>query len=413
MDTSRIPYYAFILSLWITLHVAADKAPAPKNVSLVCHNMKNTLSWEHDEAGPGLSFQVVVSSLQSNRVTLEVNWPDMSIDLSKYSNPTDDYFVRVFAVKDGDIATKSEKGPSLRYSYFQDSLATVKCGLDLPTVDVKTLEENRLSFNFTHPGVLYLPQATTTRKRRNHQSQTTLPIFEYHIEILDQVGTYDYSCTEPECQETLHVDSSEKSYCLNINGEMEKMSVRATREYCSKPLKAPGTNPLAFVIPILLVLVGVGIIGAMWFVRKTRPRTSRPRALDVAVMNHPQRDPALYEYSHVSVDVGHSSPEPLLSSEQDVANSSGGFADEVRRPLGVPEVQNEDEQQGPAGAQGASEDGYTPGTDLDGNEDEPGAGQGNEDEEEPGVGREDEYEEEPSAYEKREHHGPKQDQSHS
>lgn len=385
---SRIPYY-YALFLFCT-HVVAEKALPPKNVNLLCHNMSNTLSWEHDEAGPGLSFEVEVRSLQSAPVKLGVNWPDMSIDLSKYSNPTDDYRVKVFAVKDGNITSKSEPTPSLSYSYFQDSLAKQICRLDLPMVAVEALEENHLHFSFTHPAVLYLQQETT-RKRRNYESQSQLPDFEYHIEILGQEGTYDFTCNERECQDSLRVDSSEKSYCLNISGEMEKMSVQGTRKYCSKPLKAAGINPAAVIIPIVLVLVGGVVIGAMLFVRKTKPSpsTSRPTALDVSGSSRPQQNPTQAEYCRISV--GDSSPDPLITPEQDTSNNNKTLTDDLHLPLGVPDAENENEQEQEAGEQGAPGDGYRTGNDLDRD--------GEEEEEQPSA-----YEpsmNEPSAYERR------------
>lgn len=364
MDTRRIPYY-YALFLLCT-HVGADIVSPPKNATLLCHNMSNTLSWEHDEAGPGLSFEVVVRSRQSVPVTLVVKWPDMSIDLSEYSNPTDDYFVKVFAVKDGNLTNKSKPTASLSYSYFQDSLAKIECSLDLPMVTVET-KENQLQFSFIHPGVLYLLQGTT-RKRRNYESQNTLPEFEYHIEIEGQDVTHDFSCTERECMDTLPVESSEKSYCLNINGEMKRMSVQGTRKYCSEPLKAAGINPIGIIIPIVLVCIGLGIIGVMVFVRKTRPSTFRPTALDGFTASRPQENPAPSEYSRISL--GGSSPDPLTPQEQDTLNNGITVTDELRLPLGVPEAENENEPEQEAGERGPSEDGYTSGNRLERDEEE-------------------------------------------
>lgn len=398
--TSRIPYYyAFFL---FCTHVVADKPLPPKNVNLLCHNMSNSLSWEHDEAGPGLSFEVVIRSRESPPATHMVNWPDMSIDLSKYSNPTDDYFVKVFAVKDGNITSKSDPAPTRSYSYFQDSAAKKICSLDLPVVAVEALEENHLHFSFTHPAVLYL-QRGTTRKRRNYEPESTLPEFEYHIEIVGQDSTHDFNCIDRECKDTLPVDSSEKSYCLNISGVMKMMSVQGTKNYCSKPLKAAGINPVAVIIPIVLVLVGVVIVGAMLFVRKTKPSSSRPTALDFPGTSHPQQNPATSQYSRISVETP--SPDSPIPPEQDTSNNSNTVTDDLRLPLRVPDVVDENEQE--AGQQGAPEDGYRTGTDLDREEEEPSAY-------EPNALESSAYESnalEPSAYEHRLRHGDNQDET--
>lgn len=371
MDTIPIPRYAcYYALLWTHVVVGASLLP-PTNVTLQCHNMQNTLSWGYDgEATHGLKFKVFVASQASDPVTHWVDWPHMSIDLSKYSDPTNDgYLLMVSAVKE---PVQSEQVPKdgIVYSYFQDSVADIKCSLDLPSVNVTTLEGNHLHFSFTHPGVLY-PTSRTIRKRKSQEYQDSLPVFDYQIKVLNQKESHNYHCIERECQGNFHVHGSEKSYCLNISGEMQKMAVRATKEYCSEPLKPPGINPLAYIIPIVLVLVAAVVIGSMVFVKKTKPSTSSPTALVFSASSSQHENvasPVNSEYALPDV----SSPSPLIPPAQNTSNDSSIFIDEVRLPLGLRDNDNgnEPEQEAAAGAQGASDDGYTGGSCLEGDEEE-------------------------------------------
>lgn len=371
MDSSRIPYYASASALlWI--HVLGVSVLPPSNVTLRCHNMQNTLSWGYDESEHGLRFKVFIGSQAREPRDVWVDAPNMSIDLSEYSDPDNDNVVMVYAVK-GGVESAPEPEDGIVYSYFQDSPASLKCTLDLPLVNLTTLEENHLHFSFTHPGVLY-PTSQRPRKKKSHDSQDSLPVFDYHIDVLNQSQSHKYSCRKKECQGKLHVHGSEKSYCLNISGEMKKMSVQATRMYCSEPLKPSGINPVAYIIPIALVLVGGALIGVMVFVKKTSPRTQMPgpESLNFSGKNnHQQQNHAAPESSDYNVaELEPSSPAPLLPPDQNTSNDSSSFRYEVRLRLGVPDDDNENEAEEEAGAQGAQEDGYTQGNDLDGDEEE-------------------------------------------
>lgn len=388
MDTGLIPCYASVL-LWI--HVVASAVPPPSNVTLHCHNMQNTLSWVYDDAEHGLRFKVFIGSQAMESRDLWVDAPKMSIDLSEFSDPDSDTVVMVHAVK-GGVESAPEPEEGIVYSYFKDSPASQRCTLDFPLVNLTTLEENHLHFSFTHPGVLY--PSKRPRKKKSHESQNSLPEFEYHIDVLNQSQSHTYSCRERECQGKLRVHGSEKSYCLNISGEMKKMSVLATKMYCSEPPKPPEINPAAYIIPVVLVLVGAVVIGAMVFVKKTRPGLSTsvpvPNALEFPATNnnHQQQNYAALDTSDYAVaELEPSSPVPLLP-DQDTSNDSSTFRDEVRLHLGVPDDDNENAAQ--EEAQGAQEDGYSPGDRLD-----------EEEEEEEG-----EEEQTCSAYERREKVGP-------
>uniref|UniRef100_A0AAV2JJM9 Ionotropic glutamate receptor C-terminal domain-containing protein n=1 Tax=Knipowitschia caucasica TaxID=637954 RepID=A0AAV2JJM9_KNICA len=257
MDKCASPL-VFMLCCWIQMIGAT--VPPPTNVTLLCHNMQNTLLWSYEQLVPGLRFNVKVSSTIKPPVSLWVNSPATSIDLSEFSDPENEYMVQISAVMDSE---KSEPVPkeAIEYSYFKDSIVPVTCSVDLPLVNL-TSEDKLLLFSFTHPGLLYRTSHNNSKKR-SLESSAALPEFVYHIDIVNQPETHKYHCTESVCQGKLPVHDSEKNYCLNISGEMKKMSVQATQQYCLKPLTTAGINVLAFILPVVLVLVVVVIVGSM------------------------------------------------------------------------------------------------------------------------------------------------------
>uniref|UniRef100_A0A8C6UX59 Fibronectin type-III domain-containing protein n=1 Tax=Neogobius melanostomus TaxID=47308 RepID=A0A8C6UX59_9GOBI len=353
MDMRRIPYYCSSVLLWI--HVAGAIVPPPTNVTLLCHNMQNILSWGYGQSEDGLRLKVYVRSLSRSPEPFLVNSPTMSFNLSQFSDPDEDYMVQVSAVK-GNEESQSIPEDGIVYSYFKHSSAPKICSLDLPSVDVTTFEENHLQFSFTHPGVIY----PTSRKKKGPESQDSLPVFDYHVDVLNQ-ESHPYSCSEEKCEDKLHVHGTEKSYCLNISGEMSKMSVQATKTYCFEPLKAAGINPVAYIVPIVLVVLLVVLTGAMMFVKKTRHNlwTSPPESLHFPEKNNQQNHAAQDNMDCTFVQLEPSSPVPLIPTDQDTSNNSCIYRDEVRLPLGVPDNENEPEEAAAAG------DGYTQGNCLD------------------------------------------------
>lgn len=346
----------------------------PTNVSLRCHNMQNTLSWTYDQSAPGLRFKVSVFATNSNSSTHWVDWPKMSADLSKYSDPEDNYAVFVSAVM-GSVSSEDVPEEGIEYSYFKDSPATIKCSLDLPAVEVTTLEENHIQFSFPHPGLKYLTHRRSRRKK-SYDSQDELDLFEYDVKAVNQESRKYVSksddCAEEECHGTIHVDDGEKSHCLTISGELRKMSVQATQEYCSVPRTPDGINPLAYVIPIVLLLVGGVIIVIMVVIKRTRASSQGPSALrNFPVRNDTLRTHAAADPSDIDI-VEPSSPEPLLTPDQNMSNGSSIYRDEVRLRLGVPERGNENhpEEEMPGGQQDVTENGYSQGNCLERDEED-------------------------------------------
>lgn len=371
MDTRWIPCYycAFIL---FGIHVVhGDTVLPPTNVSLHCHNMQNTLSWMYDHSAPGLRFKVSVLATNSNSSTHWVDWPKKSVDLSKYSVPEDNYVVFVSAVL-GTGSSDEVPEEGIEYSYFKDSPATIKCSLDLPAVTVTTSEENHIDFSFPHPGLKYLTHRRSRRKK-SYDSQSGLDLFEYNIMAINQESLKYVSksdnCAEEECKGEIHVDDVEKSHCLTISGEMRKMSVQSTQKYCSVPKAPDGINPLAYAIPIVLLLVGGVLIVIMVVIKKTRTSSQDPSAL-MNVRNVFPRTYAAPDPSDIDI-VEPSSPEPLLTPDQNTSNGGSSIhRDELRLPIGVYERRNQPDEEMPGGQQDVTENGYSQGNRLEQDEEE-------------------------------------------
>ncbi|XP_072292852.1 growth/differentiation factor 10b [Eucyclogobius newberryi] len=357
MDTRVIPF-VFVLS-WCGTHVeTAAAVPPPTNVTLRCHNMQNTLMWTYEQLSNGLKFKVLVRSTQRDPVSFLVN--STSFDLSDYSDPGNEYMVMVSAVKDG---VQSEPVPEegIEYSYFKDALVTVICKVDLPLVNV-ALEDKHLHFSFTHPGLLY-PTSHKLRKKKNLDSRAGQPLFQYHVTIINQNVSHDYTCTESICQDKFLVHDSEEPYCLNISGEMNKISVQATKLYCSEPLKAAGISVLAYVLPVVIVLGFFLIIGVMVFLKKTRRKTNNPNVLTFARNNRAPPSPGNTEVLN-PVDVVPRASEAPIPQSQDTSVSSPGV-DDLRLRLGLPDNDHEPELE-----EVPETPGYTEGRCLEEDEDE-------------------------------------------
>ncbi len=46
-----------------------------------------------------------------------------------------------------------------------------------------------------------------------------------------------FFCDESVCEGTLPVNPAEEKHCVKVKGEMQKMSIRGTHEYCAMPRK--------------------------------------------------------------------------------------------------------------------------------------------------------------------------------
>ncbi|KAJ0066969.1 hypothetical protein NL108_006214 [Boleophthalmus pectinirostris] len=305
---SAIPTFLILFCFWI--HVVGAKLPSPTNVTLDCHNMQNTLQWTYDQLSDGITFTVTVRSINSEPESLSTS--ATSIDLSKYSDPDRDYAVWVSAVNGSE---KSEEVPEdgIEYSYYKDAVSPMICKVDFPFVSV-TREDKHLHLSFTHPAVLYSP-GHKSKKKKSLDSQMRLPIFHYDIHIINQTESHKHSCSESVCQDKLPVHDSEKIYCLIMSGEMKKISVQATEKYCSKPLKAAGISALAYILPIVLVVVGGLLIVLMVFVKKTKSMPLLPSSLNISKSNGHRPEQKSHESEYSSAHLDPSSPTLLIHTK--------------------------------------------------------------------------------------------------
>ncbi|XP_055015757.1 uncharacterized protein LOC129410851 [Boleophthalmus pectinirostris] len=168
-----------------------------------------------------------------------------------------------------------------------------------------------------------------------------LPIFHYDIHIINQTESHKHSCSESVCQDKLPVHDSEKIYCLIMSGEMKKISVQATEKYCSKPLKAAGISALAYILPIVLVVVGGLLIVLMVFVKKTKSMPLLPSSLNISKSNGHRPEQKSHESEYSSAHLDPSSPTLLITPNQDTADYSSSGECTIRLRLGIKEEDNE------------------------------------------------------------------------
>ncbi|KAM8738664.1 growth/differentiation factor 10b isoform 2-T2 [Acanthopagrus schlegelii] len=292
----------FLLLLAWSQAVPAHVEP-PTNVTLHCHNLLNVLKWSYGEFLPGLKFKVFVGSLSSPPQVIWVDPPNLQADVSFSSDPRNDYFINVKAVIGQDESAAAPPG-GIKFSFFKGSLANQKCFLDFPAVNV-SVQDDHVMFSFTHPWLLY--NYTFTNGRVKRRDSEPIPEFKYSVAIVGQ-GDQRFFCYESLCEDkVILMDQSQKKYCLDVNGEMDKMEVKATQPYCAEPIGFA----FIFIGVALLALLLLGFIFFMVYKKKTKPSSSTPDSMTFYGRVWQLVLPVPHEQMIVP-DVEPASPTPLL-----------------------------------------------------------------------------------------------------
>uniref|UniRef100_A0A8C2ZRR4 Fibronectin type-III domain-containing protein n=1 Tax=Cyclopterus lumpus TaxID=8103 RepID=A0A8C2ZRR4_CYCLU len=290
------------------LDVGIEHLEPPINVTLQCRNMHNVLKWSYTQFPPGLRFRVNIAYHNFHYVHVKKTLAQLHADVSFLRDPKNAYYLDVTAVI-GQNESAPEEG--LSFSYFKDSPADHKCHLDFPSVNVTTQHDGAVLVRFTHPSLVYfhnLPSGPIkrTRKKKSHQE---LPGFRYDVVLIHQKGRHhSFHCETSVCQETISVDAAQKKHCLNMKGELEKISVQATQDYCVSPRE----DTPSYLIPIY-VICGLSALSALCFVlymvyrKQTSPNTPSPKSMLISKV--------VRETCFVP-EVAPSSPTPLLSAEE-------------------------------------------------------------------------------------------------
>ncbi|XP_078128479.1 growth/differentiation factor 10b isoform X2 [Sander vitreus] len=341
----------------------------PTNLTFHCHNLHNVLKWSYDQLSPGLRFRIDIGAQSSLNGAPNVVWVDppaeLQADLSFLSDPSNDYYLTVTAVM-GQNESIPAPHDGIMFSYFKDSPEGLKCFVDFPPVNVTAQPDGTVLVRFTHPWLVYqhkLQRSANTKPRFRKSHDLQLPVFHYDIMTTNQ-RDYRSQCIERVCEAELSVDAAQKKHCLKMNGELQKMLVQGTREYCVLPLEeSPSYIVHICVVGTLLFVSSVAFVLFMVYRKKTKPLTSIPNSMTFK-SKVKQWTVGLVQETVSVPEVEATSPTPLLLTEENeyTATVTPSTEPELRLPIGV------------STEEGVSDDvevgidegpGYMPGSNLD------------------------------------------------
>ncbi|XP_075931853.1 growth/differentiation factor 10b [Anarhichas minor] len=338
LNMDFVTFRSVFLSL-VWSHAALDYVEPPTNVTLDCHNMNNVLRWSYEQLSPGLRFKVSIGSTEANKGYPQEIWvkppAPLQLDVSSLSDPKSEYLLEVTAVigqNESDVAPSE----GIEFSYFKYSLVTKICNLDFPSVNVTSQHDGTVLFRFTHPSLVYLqklPSSPTTKTRRKKSQLST---FRYDVLIVNQTE-HRFSCETSVCEGHIAVDAAQKKRCLKMSGELEKISVQGTQEYCVlPPEETPSYHIPLITCSVLAALFVFGFVFYMVYQKQTTPTTSLPPSVTFPTKLIQVISEAVHETFFVP-EVGPSSPTPLLSAEEEELTTCvpPSTETELRLPLGV------------------------------------------------------------------------------
>ncbi|XP_059215395.1 interferon gamma receptor 1-like [Centropristis striata] len=324
------------------LQAALAYVEPPNNVTFHCHNMRNILRWSYEKPSPGLRFKIKIgatSSLNGNPGELWVDPPaPLEADLSFLSDITNEYVVTVTAVI-GQNESKSAPEDEIIFSYFTESIfRNHKCFVDFPPVNVTAKEDGIVLYSFTHPWLAYFqnlplrPKGKQRKKKRHDEDIDELPIFYYYV-VKNKQEHGKRDCVTSVCEGMLAEDPAQKKHCLRFKGELEKISVHSTQEYCAPPTEKPDYHTLYYVLASLLALSVLALVLFMLYRKMTSPSTSSPSSMTFTnkVKQWTSRD--VPEPVFIP-EVSPASPTPLLD-DRDV-HTFTPTENELRLPIGLP-----------------------------------------------------------------------------
>ncbi|XP_028458983.1 interferon gamma receptor 1-like isoform X2 [Perca flavescens] len=337
-------FHPFFLFVGVFQAVVAHVEP-PINATLHCHNLHNVLKWSYDQLSPGLRFRINISAVLSLNGAPNVVWVDppaeppaeQQVDLSFLSDPSNEYLVTVTAVM-GQNESISAPQDGIIFSYFKDSTEGLKCFVDFPPVNVTAQPGDTVLVRFTHPWLVYrhkLQKSKNTNPRSRRSSDAPLPVFHYDVMTTNQ--HYRWKCVERVCEEKLPVDSAQKKHCLTMSGELKKILVQGTQEYCVHPVEeSPSYIVHICIVGILLLGSAVAFVIFMVYRKKTMPLTSLPNSMTFK-SKVKQWTVGLVQETVSVPEVEATSPTPLLLTEENefTATVTSTTEPELRLPIGV------------------------------------------------------------------------------
>ncbi|XP_056148166.1 interferon gamma receptor 1-like [Lampris incognitus] len=262
--------------LWmLTAQIAAAQVPPATNMTLQCHNFQNIVYWNYSQPSLHPKFKISISALSGRHKPLWVESPTMHADISFLNDPDNDYKLNITAVVGQN---ESETSPSLIFSYFMDSLSELKCSVDLPPINVTIQPDDIIRFSFFHP--LHFYRQTLTEMGIKPKKEWK--VFDYKALAKDQRKEntpHEFSCEEIECVELLAVESGQKSYCVTVAGQWEKLAVNTKQEYCTSVLIPSKVNyvVLGVILAILICVIAGSLV--MIVIKKTSSSSPTPSSM--------------------------------------------------------------------------------------------------------------------------------------
>ncbi|KAM9848160.1 growth/differentiation factor 10b isoform 2-T2 [Aulostomus maculatus] len=267
----------------------------------------------------------------------------LKANVSFLSDPSDDYFLTVTAVVG---LNESEPAPNdgIVFSYFMDSPAPQKCSLDLPPVHISEQMNSglQLQLSFEHPWLFHSrlediigPHETNLDSQEDELFNDWLPKFDYSVTMNKHLRLSD-SCTENVCQKALPVDAGHDEHCVKISGELEKIQVEGTGDYCTLAKRWKNNNNV-IIISVVAVSAAAVIfcVFFMIFRKKISPSSSTPRSM----MFNGQNKNGTLRIDRERVDeviTTPASPMPLLSDVSETCDGIPTTEQVLRLPLGLP-----------------------------------------------------------------------------
>ncbi|XP_071336307.1 growth/differentiation factor 10b [Trachinotus anak] len=364
-----------LLVAWFGSLASAYVEP-PANVTLQCHNLKNTVRWDYGVLSQGTRFKVAIKPYEGDLQEIWVDPPAQEADLSLFSDSSTSYFLEVFAV-DGQNESVSAPLDGLSYSYYQDTLAEQTCYLDFPPVNVTAEPNDHLHISFIHPWLWHhpTPQGSPNhnpkgRQRKSYDTQgiKKLPEFTYEV-VVNSGKQYHFPCTRRVCEKTVPVEAAQEKPCLNIKGEVENIAVKSSQSYCALPPAAPQEQDLRYIYIVIGVLALNTVLVILFIVyrKKTRASTTLPKSFLNIKKTQNTAGTAQEQFTVATVEPA--SPTPLLhscSEESEVtATVTPTSEPEFRLPIGV---SREDKDLNDVAGEGQPNDeghGYMEGGNLD------------------------------------------------
>uniref|UniRef100_A0A8C9Y1A9 Uncharacterized protein n=1 Tax=Sander lucioperca TaxID=283035 RepID=A0A8C9Y1A9_SANLU len=334
----------------------------PTNLTFHCHNLHNNLKWSYDQLSPGLRFRIDISTLNGAPNVVWVDPPaELQADLSFLSDPSNAYYLTVTAVM-GQNESVSAPHDGIIFSYFKDSPQGF---VDFPPVNVTAQPDGTVLVRFTHPWLVYqhkLQRSTNTKPRFRKSHDPQLPVFHYDVTTMNQ-RDYSSHCVESVCEAELSVDPAQKKHCLKMKGELQKMSVRGTQEYCVVPVE----ESLSYIVHLCVVgtLLFVSSVAFVLFMVYRKKDQASNFCSELYGIKVKQWTVGLVQETVSVPEVEATSPTPLLLTEENeyAATVTPSTEPELRLAIGV---STEDEGVSNDVEVGNDEGpGYMPGSNLD------------------------------------------------